>query len=44
MKAKYTGPAKPVPVYYDPFPDAWLMWSFGTLLVAFVFIVFVMGW
>lgn len=42
--AKYQGPAKPVSLALDPFPDAWLLSSFAVLAAAFVWIVFVMGW
>lgn len=43
-KLRYKGPARPVALHYDPFPDSWLLFSFGSLFAAFVFIVFVMGW
>lgn len=43
-KLRYTGPARPIPLAHDPFPDAWLLTSFAALFAAFVFIVFVMGW
>ena len=39
---KYTGPAKAVPVCFDPFDDVWLGWAFSMIAVAFVFIVFVL--
>ena len=42
-KLRYRGPAKPVPTHCDPFSDAWLLAAFATVLVAFVFIVFVWG-
>lgn len=41
---KYQGPAKPISLCSDPFPDAWLLSSFAVLSAAFVWIVFVMGW
>ena len=43
-KLRYKGPARPIPLVRDPFPDAWLLWSFVALAVAFVFIVFVVGY
>lgn len=43
-KLRYKGPARPISLTLDPFPDAWLLTSFAVLFVAFVWIVFVMGW
>lgn len=40
---KYQGPAKPVPTYRDPFPDAWLAIGFAVMFAALMFI-FYMGW
>ena len=41
---EYKGPARPISLTLDPFPDAWLLTSFAVLFAAFVRIVFVMGW
>lgn len=43
-KLRYKGPARPIPLVCDPFPDAWLLSAFAVLAAAFVFIVFVMGY
>lgn len=43
-KLRYKGPAKPISLDLDPFPDSWLLWAFAVLAAAFVLIVFVMGW
>ena len=44
MSSNYHGPARPIALYRDPFPDSWLFTSFAVLAAAFVWIVFVMGW
>lgn len=42
-KLRYTGPARPIATYRDPFPDSWLLTSFAVLFAAFVLTMWMWG-
>lgn len=43
-KLRYKGPARPIPTERETMSDICLALCFAGLALAFVFIVFVMGW